>query len=500
MKILKYSIRIIVITALSVACDSSHLDLKPLADTEADYFDKQIDFERAVRGIYAKFTDFYWYNNNFPIHKVWLLPGDDLTTTGSYPFEVFTTLQPGDGDLNTFYQACYRIISRANTLLQKIEEDKGKAKSAYGSTVERDINQGEALFLRGYANFLLWNFFGYSPLVTERIQTQDKINPPNSEGTQLLDQAITDFTSASELLPASWDAENTGRVTKSSANGMLGKAYIFRATWNGTSADYTSAITAINKITDKQLLANYGDNFSILHENSSESLFEFQADQPSFDNVWLSNDFGQGVGTMSCYRGFFNDHWSFWEHTPFVPTAKFTALVTSVEYTGDPRIPYIMDVGTNRIMKYMIEDQLSQSGVASVNNERILRYSDVLLLKAEAMNETGDQPGAIALINTVRTRARNMDVTGKPADRATGASQDQVRSWIMEERFIELAAEGHRWDDLRRWHKAGFITLNSAYFNSLNASINFDPTKHLLDPIPTSETDLNPNVKQNPGY
>ena len=104
------------------------------------------------------------------------------------------------------------------------------------------------------------------------------------------------------------------------------------------------------------------------------------------------------------------------------------------------------------------------------------------------------------MINTVRARARNMDTTGKPADRATGASQAQVRSWIMDERLIELAGEGQRWPDLRRWQKAGWITLNSAFFSSINPSLNFDPAKNLLDPIPISETDLNPNVKQNPGY
>ena len=280
---------------------------------------------------------------------------------------------------------------------------------------------------------------------------------------------------------------------------MLGKALVFRATWNGENADYTSAIAAINKITDKQLLANYGDNFSIFHENNAESLWEFQADEVQGENVWLANDWG-GIGGTTTYHGFFDNAWSFWAQTPFVPTAKLTALVTSAEYNGDPRIPYIMDAGVGRIVKYTLEDQIAANGVGSLNNERILRYADVLLLKAEAMNETGDQNGAIALINQVRKRARDMGATGKPADRATGASQDQVRSWIMEERFIELAAEGHRWDDLRRWHKAGFITLNNAFFSSLNPSLNFDPNKHLLDPIPTSETDLNPNVKQNPGY
>ena len=386
MKLINQCIQLFIAVVLVMACNSAHLDLKPLSETEADYFDQQIDYERAVRGIYAKMTDFFWYNNNDPIHKIWLLPGDDLTTSGSYPFEIFTTIQSGDGDLSTFYVASYRIIARANTVLQKIDMDKGRDKSVYATTADRDANEGEALFLRGYIFYELWTFFGTSPMVIERIQTQDKINPPSSEGTQLLDQAIDDFTKAADLLPASWDSQNAGRATKSSANGMLGKALVVRGTLSAQNADYTAAIAAFNKITDKQLVANYGDNFSVFHENNAESLFEFQASQPASDNVWLPNDFDQAVGSMSAYRGFFNNAWSFWEQTPFIPTAKLMNLAASADFNGDPRIPYIFDAGTTRITKYMLEDQLSQTGVGTVNNERLLRYADVLLLKAEAMN------------------------------------------------------------------------------------------------------------------
>jgi hypothetical protein len=299
------------------------------------------------------------------------------------------------------------------------------------------------------------------------------------------------------LLPVSWDATNIGRATKSAANGYLGKALLFKANWTGDNGLYSQAVTAINKITDKSLVADYNDNFSINAENNSESLFETQAGQASgSDNVWLQNDDFSVVGSWSSYYGYFNSHWSFWGNPPFVATDK---LVNAID-PDDPRIAHIVDPATNQILKYTQEDQLADSGVGSLNNLRLLRYADILLLKAEALNETGNQAEAITLINEVRTRARNMGSTGVPADRAAGASEDQVRQWIMEERFIELSAEGQRWLDLRRWHKAGLINLSNYEFGSINPSFNISLPKHLLYPIPTSEVDLNKNIIQNEGY
>jgi hypothetical protein len=75
-----------------------------------------------------------------------------------------------------------------------------------------------------------------------------------------------------------------------------------------------------------------------------------------------------------------------------------------------------------------------------------------------------------------------------------------IMQWIMDERLRELAGEGQRWFDLRRWHMQGIISLNSAFFSSNLSDVNFQLPKHLNFPIPTSETDVNPNVQQNPGY
>jgi len=493
MKILRYLLAITLIVLSYSAC-KDRLDLEPLTDTEASFFTEEIHFERAILGVYAKQSDFYWYNNNNPIHMFWLLPGDDLTTTGDIAFEVFGTIQPGLGPISTYWRTAYQVIARANVVLQKVDDE--ELASVITTPNLKNYIKGEALFLRALMYFNLWNYFGTAPLITERIQSSEDITQPNSEGNALLDKAIEDFQEAVTLVPQSWPDTDRGRVNKNACYGMLGKALVFRASWTGNNADYNAAITAFGNLQGLSLVPNFADNFSVIAENNDESLYEYQSSSAGGDNVWLSNDFNQAIGSFSAYYGYFNNHWSFWAQTPYIATNK---VVNTFE-AGDPRAAATFDPGNRWIRKYVSEDQITATGVSSFNNLRILRYADVLLLWAEALNETGSQDPAIDKINEVRERARNMDVTGVPADRALGANQATVRQWIQEERLLELVGEGHRWLDLRRWHQAGHINLGSFDFSSEKADFDLEVPKNLLYPIPQSELDLNPNVAQNPNY
>lgn len=161
---------------------------------------------------------------------------------------------------------------------------------------------------------------------------------------------------------------------------------------------------------------------------------------------------------------------------------------------------------------------LNQS--VSQNNERLIRYADVLLLLAEArLLGNNDVAGAAALINQVRARARAAwgSVYGAsspdaemyagidaPAnflpDRPAGASVDQMHEWLRHERRVELAMEFSRFPDLVRWIRAGLIDASEIDFGDDTANERFDPSKHLLRPVPQDERDLNPNLEQNPNY
>ncbi|SFD90967.1 RagB/SusD family nutrient uptake outer membrane protein [Spirosoma endophyticum] len=482
-------------------CNPDNLNVAPGSPTEDSYFKSELDFEALVRGIYAKQSELYGYRAGNYVHAVRHLPGDDITTTGSNPLETFASLQPAVGTPSNYYATLYRIIYRANTALDKIS---GVADGVYLTAGLKNRHRGEALFMRGLSYFWLANTFGTSPLRTERLESLEDVAAPSVADGQLLDQAITDFTEAASLLPETWDAANAGRATSNAANGMLGKCLVFRATINKTTADYSAAISAFAKIKNRSLVADFADNFAADRENNVESLFEFQASRPpSTDNTSLPDDFEPGgVGSTSGYWGFYEPNNSLLFGTArFIATKKLLAAFDP----ADPRREVTLNPANRDIRKYWTRDQKTSNPGASANNARILRLADVLLLQAEAIVQSGgSMADAVALVNQVRTRARNMKTGGTvPANLPTTLTVVEAMDAIRNERFVELAGEeSHRWFDLRRWHKGGQINLASGFDFSSDqpTQFGFDVNKNLLFPIPLSETDNNPNVKQNPGY
>ena len=497
---IKYAITLFFATFISCyGCKRSSLDLLPHGPTEQSYFAEEGDFTKAVLGIYAKMTDLFWYNGgaNSSTMPIFLLSGDDITTNETNEeFEIFGSLQPSSGRVSYFYRTWYQQIARANVVLEKVTT---VADGIYKTPNLKNYHKGEALFLRGYAFYNLWNYFGTSPLDTVRVTSSGQFTPPGTTGTQLLDQAINDFTQAAALLPISWDDANRGRVTENSANGMLGKALVFRGSSTKNNADYAAAIAAFNKLTGLTLVADFGDNFAFDTENNSESLFEYQATQAfGFDNIWLSNDFDNAVGNLSVYWGYYDNNYALFGKSRFFATTKLLNAFNA----ADPRIASTFDPADRTVKKYVTRNKLNQPGAGSVNNPRLLRYADVLLLKAEAVLQSGGSTAeAIGLINQVRTRARAMGAGPNPADYSTAeTNKTTIMNWIMNERFLELAGEGQRWIDLKRWQLQGVISLTNAFFASNTATMSFQLPKHLLLPIPNSEIDVNPNVKQNEGY
>jgi hypothetical protein len=317
----------------------------------------------------------------------------------------------------------------------------------------------------------------------------------------LLDQAINDFTKAASLLPATWDNANRGRAAKNAAFGFLGKSLVFKGSATKNNADFTAAIVAFNSITGATLVAKYDDNFAFDTENNSESLFEFQASQAAGENnIWLNNDFDNAIGNLSISWNYYNGT-ELYGASPFYATVK---LLNSID-PSDPRRDIILDASDRTIVKYVDRSGgpvLGYQPGGSIDNYRLLRFADVLLLKAEAVLQSdGSTSEAIGLINQVRTRARIMGGGTSPANYSlTETNKTTIMNWIMNERFIELAGEGQRWPDLRRWQMQGIISLDNAFFNSNTTTMSFQLPKHLYLPIPNIELDVNPNVPQNTGY
>ncbi|WP_162417554.1 RagB/SusD family nutrient uptake outer membrane protein [Cyclobacterium roseum] len=493
-----------------ISCDDSTIELDPIGDTEAGFFQTEEQMNQAALGIYQKVTFFYTFRggpNNF-LQAIWQLPSDDLTTEANHPHEFFVGLNGNNGQLNAFYRFSYQLIARANTLLEKIEEN---GSFAYENQPElMDYHRGEALFLRAWMYFRLWNTYGTAPLVTDRIIALENAFPPNSEGTELLDQAILDLEEAAQILPESWDDANKGRVTRNSALGLRGKALVFRGTVTANNSDFTAAIQDFDAISGISLAPNYGDNFNAAIENNDESLFEFQANnQTALNNVFLDNDSFAVVGDIGAYYGHFVRRPSWVGNTVYSATSS---LINEFE-AGDPRINYVLDPEPDQVtnvVKYIRDGNWTNPpggpNGSSRNNPRILRYADVLLLKAEAIVRSGGNlPEAVAILNQIRERARmsveNGETSPVPADyMLAGNGENTVLEWIFKERRMELACEeGHRWYDLRRRHLAGEIDLKSWDFDSKRIDLEFEDY-HVNFPLPEIEVIENENLNQNTGY
>ena len=495
---------------LICSCSEDIIDLVPIGDTEGSFFKNEEQMTMAVFALYQKNCFFYMFRGgqNNHLSAVYLLPSDDITVPSNVACENFVQLNDGNSHLSNYYQFAYQLIARANVILEKIETTGDDVYQLYPE--EKDLHKGEALFFRGYMHMNLWNVFGIVPKATEYILDLDKAYLPNTVGTELLDQAIADFEEAAKLLPDSWDDSYRGRVTKNSALGMRGKALIFRGTVGKSQSDFTAAISDFNAISGRSLTATYGDNFECATENNEESLFEYQANQQLGNtNAYLNNDQFSVIGEIGHYIGMYVMRPSWIGNVYYRVT---TPMIDAYD-EGDPRRAYNFDETlastTSNILKYthntIYVPGAIEEGI-STNNVRILRYADVLLLKAEAIVRSGGSLSeAIGLINQIRERARNSDASGTPsafpADRNVAESdRNTVLEWVFQERRLELfAEEGHRWWDLRRRHIAGEIDLKTVDFGSLNN--NFDFKDHNVNfPIPGREVVANEFLKQNDGY
>lgn len=517
----------LVMLALNISsCNPDLVDSAPLEATESSYFSNVNEFRAQLVGVYAAYYD--WYHFSAPqfnfggyVTGTMLLPGDDLTVRDGIRNEVELfdgSLNPTQDRITFFYETCYKVITRANITIEKVRTVDF---SDYDGADEIARMEGEALFLRAFAYFTLFNNFGSVPLITERPVSTDDTNVPKSPANDIISQAIIDAQEAIAILPESWDAINLGRVTKNSARGLLAKALVFRANYNGDdTADMQAAINAYNSLTTV-LVPNYIDNFNSFTENNAESLFEIQSARPAaINNLILHNDGPwRAVENQSVYRGYmmepggggFND-----ASTKFFITEKLRAA-----YGSDPRISIFLNPGDSHdgkiFQKYNKPDGVMEFAPihgSTVNNERLLRHSDVMLMAAEAQLKTGNAPAAINLVNSVRTRARQWALTqgvgdgNEPADYSTSETNaGTIMGWIMDERWVELAGEAKRWDDLRRWQRSGDVDISgwdgsiTGFSTNLASPVQFDISKHLLFPIPQTEIDRNSEIiENNPGY
>lgn len=530
------SITCTILCFICTRCDNQ-LDLGPVGQlSESSFYNNERDFAAGTYGVYSALLSLMW---NDQWMNAELRPDDDVMppNNDADTNEDFDWSSTNDGNISHVWNQCYIGISRANVVLSRLPDASGFSDESLKPKFE-----GEAKFLRAYFHFLLAIHYGTPPVV-DRVMNGpvESTKLPNSAPGAIWDFIIADLTDAQVKLPET-QGDDKGRATSNTATALLGKVYLYRAQWEKNPAYYQNAKTELTKVTGKYSLVSFGHNFSIQHENNPESVFEVQFVWGTGDNTWLPTDFGlsedQNVGSGAsqravffrpgCFngecaptandRGYGSTHMTvplqneFEANDPRRPQTIFLQGDTYTHYAETPKGPdtaqvtyqAAWSVSGSTPAKYIKRDNPAQSEIAgrpnaTLNNERLIRYSDVLLMLAEArLLGDNDVAGAASLINEVRHRANPSEAILVP--RSSGATKDQMFAFLMHERRVELALEGHRYHDLVRWHRATLINIKTDIdFGRGPANSNWTE-KNLIRPIPQGELDVNTNLKQNDEY
>lgn len=506
---------------LLASCDEKILDLKnPNQYDTGTFFTNENELLQSVNAIYAGlYFNGLWVRDYYFIFD---LLGNDAQVATALEGELAEfakfTYTPTHGKINDYWRSLYRIVLRANLCI-----DRSEAFIAAGTgdiaLVKRFV--GEAKFLRAYAYFELVNQFGRVPL-KKSIGDLDVILTPRSEtADEVWDFVVADLTAAIEVLPekAAYPTGDTGRATKGAAIALLGKTYLYRK-------DYAKAETEFAKLDgmgyDLLPVDKWDWNFSERdsEENNIESVFEVQMKFIPGSNTWYMFGGQEDWGAGAMHSGRPMEYgWNDWQNVYIStsvahkykyadgttdPRAALTFYGKDEVVTGDlsfceectaaqiAALPaeqrdsikgiYPLSSGL-RWRKYQNYERKPKENVPeSSNNGKVIRYSDVLLMLAEAQINNNKVTEGMANINRVRGRVG-------AALYSTGVTKEKAMEYLKLERTLELAGEQTRYRDLIRWGDAKQV-LNAELSAQYGVATYFQD-KHVLFPIPQQEKDAN---------
>ncbi|MGZ8455686.1 MAG: RagB/SusD family nutrient uptake outer membrane protein [Gemmatirosa sp.] len=433
----------------------------------------------------------------------------DIGTTGTSPwaelaaFGRFEFPSGYDFEVNReLWNHNYELVSRANQVIANVPAIDMEA-------ARRDRIVGEGRFLRGLGYFRLMTLYGGQiPLVTAPPVATDR--PESADSARVWAQIEQDFTAAAAALPRQLMSASGGRATAGAAQGMLGKTLLQQRKWAQASAALAPIIAG--QYGSYQLASNYATLFRQEGNNGPESLFEVQMGNVDLCGQGLC---GLNIAKMSgaCGPGYCDGRPTRWYFTQFLTERTASGAIdprldaTIFYYRGDTTRVYGRTwrgwrdstdqrgnyTDTTRVYwkKYgeYYTGSTDQTWEAQINY-KVLRYADVLLMQAEALNEQGQPAAALPLVNQVRQRVGL-------ASLAAGLSQAAMRDAILRERLLEFGLEGQRWLDLGRQNLFADLAALRARDPDFNS---FTAGKSQLLPITQRERNLNPNVRQNPGW
>lgn len=470
--------------------------------TSSSFWRDEADAQAGVAAAYSKLE---YYVDTWEFAEVkWPVEAyrEDVVTIGAdvpnYPnwMELYNfTFTNGNSQFTSYWSNNYTGISFANQVVEKVSQIPD---GAIDPAIRTQI-VNEAKFLRAYYHLKLLLNWKEIIIRDHYITDPDDLNRGLSTRPEAWDFIMQDLTDATAL-PDSYGTDNVGRATKGAAYAYLGFANLTRAYEESARKDefLKNAIEAFDKVTGYSLVKNYGSMFDGSNKNSSESIFELQTSMSTANGANYRTQLHRWIGC--------SELWGWDEILPSTMLMNEFRKEGMTASTGryDSRMyatvffkcDYFND-GNGHVYGYNYDDWFDGADKPAFRkfmpadyegletnycaiNIPLMRYSNVLLMKAEAYNEQGHPEKAIPLINEVR------DVHGDmPA--MTGTSQQEVRDQIEHERIIEFPLENWRWYDLRRWGKTA-QALQAA------GRPGYDESKAFY-PVPLTEVNANGALK-----
>lgn len=536
-KLIYIPLTVLMILLLS-SCAKELTDLaNPNRNTVGSFWETEEDFIRGTNAVYQALL----FDGCFRRVNVWRLDAhaDDVTSTTPWwirGVSQFIYEAPADNPVfRDIWENNYIGVWRANQLISNLEPFDG---------LDNDLKErllGEAYFLRGlYYYYLLVN---HKKIILVLPENMDEFYQPLSTREAAWAQVVSDFSTALEKLPTKeeYSAADLGRATKGAAAGFLAKTYMILHRYSDAEP-LLNTLANTDDYGSYNLVPNYRDNFTEFTENNEESLFEVQFDiDAGGENVeasWLTDPAADWAKTNARIKGYAPVPYGWgdvcptdWIYEEFlkertVDDTLDPRLIASMWF-GDPADEVYMYTDTVRladlslayaverdctifIRKYLSDETSGSDGEnswLSGNNERILRFADILLLYGECLNELGRTSEAVAPIQRVRDRANLPDLaTAKPI---VTTNQDSMRYQIYHERALELCFEGQRLIDLIRWGCFECVDLDKSQMVNPKLwemildhepeYINWQPGREFLA-IPVAEVNANYLIEQDEAY
>ena len=554
------------------------IDVEPQGVISEDLAMSQPD--EMVTAAYAKLGD-DWYTYPFNLWPYGDITSDDAlkggsgtTDTNYHPFEVWSTLTASTPDhMDEMWYHLYCSVSRCNRAIVSLTDHGDKLDEA-----TRKIREGEVRFLRAHFYFKLVQIWNQVPWVDEDVyRNHTEEQTPNNQFTheELMDKIIADFQFAYDVLPA--QQQDGGRANKIAAAAYLAKCYLTLAWGNGyedatgpshINQQYMQEVvkyTAVVEQSQYGYLEDYGDIFLPEYKNSKESVFavqhsDYQDDNTLYGRANWSNMLNGCWGMWSCGWDFhkptqnlvnafktkdglpmfdtYNDEIAYptngvptaqkWDprliHTVGMPTFPYKYEVEYTMTKDNSRTPntYGYYASLKEVPQRSKGETFDNPWQAFAMNDYVFRYTDVMLMRAEALIETGQLEDARTIINDIRQRAKNSVAKhiAYAADQCEIAlypasyfqTKEQARQCLQWERRLELAMENGRYFDLRRWGIAS-KTLNAFFATEQNSvydgqtyaqyyrDAHYTPGKNEYFPLPYIQLYYVPGLyTQNKGY